>query len=378
MGIKITAYEAVCNLGRNIDEIFSHAVNGDNSYFVTDRELIKGYNLRLGKIDIQLEQINNPVFDTRCNRLAACVLKLLTPQVTELLQKYSKEDIAVIVATTNGSVEEFEKSGLKVHSELGNPAEFVKELLGLNNVAITVSTACSSGAKAFSAAKNYLQSGVSKAVLIIGADSLTKLPLYGFSSLEILSPQPANPFSKNYTGINIGEACACFIVEDTEKAGIEIMGIGETSDVFHSTTPDPEAKEVKKAIEQALSMANIGPEDVDYINLHGTGTLANDTMEAEAVNAIFTDNIPVSSTKPLTGHCLGAAASIEAALCCHLLNNFSGKLFPHVYDSVYNQDLKPVKLVKPEDKYSKCNICVSNSFGFGGTNAIIVLGKNNG
>ena len=378
MGIKITAYEAICNIGLNIDEIFHRAIAGENNHFVLEKNLIKDYSFRLGKIDTELEQIEDPDFNTRCNRLILYVLKLLNPQITELFNKYSKEEISIIAASTNCGVEEYEKSGLKTHSELGNPAMFVKKHLGLNNTAITISTACSSGAKAFSIAKNYLEAGISKAVLVIGVDSLTKLPLYGFSSLEILSPEPTNPFSKNYTGINIGEACTIFVLEDTNNSGIKLLGTGESSDIFHSTTPDPEAKEVKNAILQALHNSGIKPEEVNYINLHGTGTLANDTMEAEAVNTIFGTHTPASSTKPLTGHCLGAAASIEAALCCHLLNNFSGKLFPHIYDSEYNPSLKPINLIKTQNLYDKCNICISNSFGFGGTNAIIVLGKDNG
>ena len=378
MGIKITAYEAICNIGLNIDEIFHRAIAGENNHFVLEKNLIKDYSFRLGKIDTELEQIEDPDFNTRCNRLILYVLKLLNPQITELFNKYSKEEISIIAASTNCGVEEYEKSGLKTHSELGNPAMFVKKHLGLNNTAITISTACSSGAKAFSIAKNYLEAGISKAVLVIGVDSLTKLPLYGFSSLEILSPEPTNPFSKNYTGINIGEACTIFVLEDTNNSGIKLLGTGESSDIFHSTTPDPEAKEVKNAILQALHNSGIKPEEVNYINLHGTGTLANDTMEAEAVNTIFGTHTPASSTKPLTGHCLGAAESIEAALCCHLLNNFSGKLFPHIYDSEYNPSLKPINLIKTQNLYDKCNICISNSFGFGGTNAIIVLGKDNG
>ena len=378
MGIKITAYEAICNIGLNIDEIFHRAIAGENNHFVLEKNLIKDYSFRLGKIDTELEQIEDPDFNTRCNRLILYVLKLLNPQITELFNKYSKEEISIIAASTNCGVEEYEKSGLKTHSELGNPAMFVKKHLGLNNTAITISTACSSGAKAFSIAKNYLEAGISKAALVIGVDSLTKLPLYGFSSLEILSSKPTNPFSKNYTGINIGEACTIFVLEDTNNSGIKLLGTGESSDIFHSTTPDPEAKEVKNAILQALHNSGIKPEEVNYINLHGTGTLANDTMEAEAVNTIFGTHTPASSTKPLTGHCLGAAASIEAALCCHLLNNFSGKLFPHIYDSEYNPSLKPINLIKTQNLYDKCNICISNSFGFGGTNAIIVLGKDNG
>ena len=127
-----------------------------------------------------------------------------------------------------------------------------------------------------------------------------------------------------------------------------------------------------------MKNANLNPSDIDYINLHGTGTYANDLMEATAINEIFGENVPSGSTKPLTGHCLGAASSIEAALCCHLLNNFNGKLFPHVYDGEYNPDFKPVKLVKKDETYKCCRYCLSSSFGFGGTNAIIILGKENG
>ena len=379
MSIKITAYEAVCNLGLNINEAFDKAIKGENNHFILDNTTIENYTFRLGKIETELEQISDTKFNIRCNQLIKYVLSQLKDQITQTINKCSATEIAVIVATTNTGVEEFWDSKNKFHSELGNPAVFIKDFLGLGNVAITISTACSSGAKAFSIARNYLDSNIAKAVLIIGVDSIAKVPLYGFSSLEILTPEPTNPFSKNYTGINIGEACTCFIVEkDSSIEGIEILGIGENSDIFHSTTPDPEAKEVKNAIKQALENARLTTKDIDYINLHGTGTLANDTMEAKAISDIFGDNIPVSSTKPLTGHCLGAAASIEIALCCHLINNFNGKLLPHVFDNIYNKDLSKIKLVKKDDNYSRCNVCMSNSFGFGGTNAIIILGKSNG
>lgn len=379
MGIKITAYEALCNLGLNIDEIYSRAINAEDNHFIIEENLAKNYKFRLGKINLNLNNIENEDYNLRCNNLIMRALFLLENQLKELVDTYGEDEIAVIVATTNSGVDEYEKSKNERHYELGNPACFVKKYLKLNNLAITVSTACSSGAKAFSIARNYLQSGVSKAVLVIGIDTISKVPLYGFSSLEILTPKPTNPFSKNYTGINIGEACACFIVEqNSSKKGVNILGIGENSDIYHSTTPDPEAKEVKNAIYQALDDAGINKNEVDYINLHGTGTLANDTMEAEAINSIFGEKTPVSSTKPLTGHCLGAAANIEIALCCHLLNKFNGKLLPHVFDSKYNTELKPVNLVKKSNNYERCNICMSNSFGFGGTNAIIVLGKDNG
>ena len=378
MSIKITAYEAVCNLGLNINEIFNRALNGENNHFAIDETMIKNCSLRLGKIIRDFPEINDVNYNIRCNKLINHVLNNLEKQISNLFEAYSAEDVAVIVATTNSGVDEFENSRIKFHSELGNPALFVKEKFNLKNVAITVSTACSSGTKAFSIARNYLNTGVAKACIVIGVDSIAKVPLYGFSSLEILTDKPTNPFSENYTGINIGEACTCFILEKGSSCrGIVIKGIGENTDVFHSTTPDPEAKEVKSAIKNALKDANLSPKEIDYINLHGTGTFANDVMEAKAVNEIFGSNMPSSSTKPLTGHCLGAAASIEAALCCHLLNNFNGKMFPHIYDGCYNKQLNLIKLVGEKDVYKKCKNCISNSFGFGGTNAIIVLGKEN-
>jgi len=379
MNITISKYEAICCLGSGINEIYQSALTGNCDCFEIDNKTISNYTFRLGKVKKELPQIEKEEYKTRCNSLVLAVLNMLKDDISVLTEKYGRENIAVIGATTNSGVDEFEKSGNKVHSELGNPSLFVKDYLGLDNIALSISTACSSGNKAFKLADSLISSNVAKAVLVVGVDSVTKLPLYGFSSLEILTPEKTNPFSKNVTGINIGEGCACFIVESSEKAeGIKVLGTGENSDTFHSTTPDPEAKEAKKAVLEALKVANLNPSDIDYINLHGTGTFANDLMEATAINEIFGENIPVSSTKPLTGHCLGASSSIEAVLCCHLLNNFSGKLFPHVYDGEYNPELKPIRLVKKDENFNRCRYCLSSSFGFGGTNAIIILGKENG
>lgn len=378
MDITISGYEAVCNLGSDTEEIYKNAIEGNNGFFEADDETAPNYLLRLGKIRAELPEIKDPQYKTRCNSAILYVLNLLEPKIKELKEKYSPDDIAVICATTNTGVDEFALTNNKEFAALSHPAEFTKKHLGLNNLALSVSTACSSGNKAFGVADNLISSGVAKAVLVIGVDTIAKLPLYGFSSLEILASKPTNPLSKNYTGINIGEGCACFIVEKKDNAkGIDVLSLGENSDVYHPTTPNPEGTEAKECILKALNDADLKPENIDYINLHGTGTFANDLMETKAINEIFGAETPTSSTKPLTGHCLGAAASIETLLCCHLLNNFNGKLFPHIFDGEYNPDLKPVRLVKKDEIFKKCNICLSNSFGFGGNNAIIILGKNN-
>ncbi|MCD7879713.1 MAG: hypothetical protein LUG16_07265 [Candidatus Gastranaerophilales bacterium] len=375
MSVCITKYDAICNLGNSINEIYINAIKGVSDCFETSDTVLGNQNTRLARIKSQLPNIDNEFFNTRCNQLILKVLELVKDKINAIIQNYGKDNIAIVVATTNSGVEEFEHTNQICHSELGNPALFIKKHLDLNNYYATVSTACSSGIKAFSIARNLLNSEYSKAAIIIGVDSITKVPLYGFRSLEILSSKQTNPFGKEKTGINIGEAVSVFVLEK-DKKGIMVMGIGETSDIYHATTPNPEAYEAKEAIKKALLDAKLSPMDIDYINLHGTGTFANDLSEAKAVFDIFGTGVPVSSTKPLTGHCLGAAAGIETALCCALLDNFNKKLFPHIYNGNFDDGLAPIKLVTPQEEFKHCKTCMCNSFGFGGTNAIMILRGN--
>ena len=376
--MKITGYEALCNLGNNIDSIYENAINGNINFFKNLDGYIKESVIRVGLIDEKLSGIEDKNFNIRCNKVLLKNIELMQNKIDKLLNDYPKDKIGVIIATTNSGVEEFETSKNPKHYELGNPAYFLKTYLGLKGFCTTVSTACSSGIKAFSLARDLIDNGVCDAVIIACVDTLSKVPIYGFHSLEVLSNKPSIPFSKNRAGMNMGEASTIFIIEKNAQTGIEIMGIGESSDIYHSTTPDPEAVEVIKAINIALEDAKIKLEDIDYINAHGTGTVANDLMEANAINKIFKDKTPVSSTKSMTGHCLGAAAGIETALCCKLLEKFDGRLLPHIYDNEYDHSLPQIKLVKKGEQYNKCKICMCNSFGFGGTNAILILGSRNG
>ena len=377
MSIVITGYEALCNLGNNINSIYEKALAGNVSCFEDLTGYLKDTTVHAGIIHCELPQIYEPDYNIRSNRLILKTLDLLKEKINSLLDKYSPDKIGVIAATTNSGVEEYEKSHNPAHFELGNSACFLHKHLNLKGFYTTVSTACSSGIKAFSLARDLINNNISDAVIIACVDSFTKLPVFGFHSLEVLSDKPSLPFSKNRKGMNIGEACAIFVVEkDTQ--GIEIKGLGESSDIYHPTTPDPQAKEVIKAISTALTDAKITAEDIDYINAHGTGSSANDLMEATAISAIFGNKTPISSTKPLTGHCLGAAAGIETALCCKLLDDFKGMLYPEIYDGIYDDNLPEIKLVKKEEHYPQCKICMCSSFGFGGTNAILILGQNNG
>ena len=375
-----------------------------------DDTIIKGDKFYFGKLEQDFESIDNERYDLRCNR----ILKYLVDKLD--LSSFRKDEIGIVIGTTNSGVEEFETTENKHHAELGNPAEFLKWYLGTTNYAACVSTACTSGAKAFSTARKLLENGVCKAVIAGGVDTLASMPSYGFHALEVLSHERTNPFSKNRDGISLGEGGALFVVvkaaeqlgseaakrdldakmprgEDAKSVSeidcrvgktqcphkndgairpVTLLGIGETSDAYHSATPDPDGVQAVKAIQDALDDANLKPEDINYINLHGTGTISNDLMEANAIYRVFGDKVPASSTKPYTGHCLGAAASIEAFICYQILKG-ERNLPIHKFDGEYDETLPKINLVTENTPQKDVKVCMSTSFGFGGTNAVVIL-----
>lgn len=372
-----------------------------NGIFITDASavfadkltlndtIIKGGKFYFGKLEKDFEPIDDERYDLRCNR----VLKYLVDKLD--LSGFEKDEIGIVIGTTNSGIQEFEDSENKHHAELGNPAEFLKWYLGTKNYAASVSTACTSGTKAFSTAVKLLQNDVCKVVIAGGIDTLAAMPSYGFHALEVLSHEKSNPFSKNRDGISLGEGGALFVltkdvkmqkcldVKSITNVGricksdneiVALLGIGETSDAYHSATPDPDGVQAVRAIQLALDDAGLKAEDIDYINLHGTGTVSNDLMEANAIYKVFGDNVPASSTKPFTGHCLGAAASIEAFICYQILKG-ERNLPIHKYDNEYDENLPKINLVNSNTENKKINTCMSTSFGFGGTNAVVIMGN---
>lgn len=354
-----------------------------------DDTIIKGGKFYFGKLEKDFEPIDVERYDLRCNR----VLKYLVDKLD--LSGFEKDEIGIVIGTTNSGIQEFEDSENKHHAELGNPAEFLKWYLGTKNYVASVSTACTSGTKAFSTAVKLLQNDVCKVVIAGGIDTLAAMPSYGFHALEVLSHEKSNPFSKNRDGISLGEGGALFVltkdvkmqkcldVKSITNVGricksdneiVALLGIGETSDAYHSATPDPDGVQAVRAIQLALDDAGLKAEDIDYINLHGTGTVSNDLMEANAIYKVFGDNVPASSTKPFTGHCLGAAASIEAFICYQILKG-ERNLPIHKYDNEYDENLPKINLVNSNTENKKINTCMSTSFGFGGTNAVVIMGN---
>ncbi len=257
---------------------------------------------------------------------------------------------------------------------MGTAAQFVRLRSGAQGPAWTLSTACSSSAKALASAARLLRAGVVDAVIAGGSDSLCRFTVAGFSALESVSALRCNPFSQHRSGINIGEGAALFLL--TREIGpVVLAGWGESSDAHHMSAPDPQGQGAIDALQQALKRADWSPADVDYVNLHGTATDHNDAMESLAVSEVLGTGVPASSTKPLTGHTLGASGAIEAALCWMMLaENPLQRLPPHWWDGAVDEALPALSLVAPGTCLARpLRRILSNSFAFGGSNAVLAL-----
>ena len=231
------------------------------------------------------------------------------------------------------------------------------------------STACTSSANALKTAKELLEVGAYENILVLGVDEICLTTIFGFSSLGILSDEMCTPFQNNRKGMNVAEGIGALLLQATKQAdSIELIGAGTSSDAFHIANPDPTAKGAMSAINNALDNASLNPQQIDYINAHGTGTNANDTTEAKAVLEIFGEQTYISSSKSNIGHTLGAAGAIEAIICVKSLQK--GLVPPQINSHDNESSLKFVREVqKKEIKYA-----LSNSFAFGGNNTSLIFG----
>ena len=238
--IYITDYACVCNLGANIKEIFFNAINGDNTKLSLDNTFIKNSRIPIGKVQLNLSEIQERQYDTRSNRLLLHCLKQIN--TNNILKKFNRAKIGIVIATTNTGVEEFAQTKNKFYLEMSNPAEFIKKQLGTEGFTCAVSVSCASGIKAFSLARRLLDNNICECVVVGGTDELAHLAIHGFNSLEVLSDKFSIPFSQNRSGINIGEGAALFVIgkEPSNYNAVEIAGIGESSDAYHYSTPNPD------------------------------------------------------------------------------------------------------------------------------------------
>lgn len=349
-----------------------------------DRSFLVGpVHTRLPKIPSHLSH-----FICRNNQLILAGIQQIEEDVRRAIERYTPERVGIVMGTSTSGVSETEQALLLFSTEqhfppqynytgqeIGSTAEFLTSYLGTRGPAYVVSTACSSSAKVFASARGLIELGFCDAVIVGGADSLCQLTLGGFASLEAMSTTAANPFSLNRDGINIGEAVAVFLMTK-EQSKVQLLGVGESSDAYHMSAPEPNGKGALAAMQAALDDADIGPSAVDYVNLHGTGTKLNDSMESRAVFSLFGNAAICSSTKPLTGHTLGAAGATELGLCWLMLDGDDRHFMaPHQYDGVADPELSPITLGRSSTSPRAINCAMSNSFAFGGSNACIVIGR---
>lgn len=333
---------------------------------------------------------------SRNNRLLWDALAQIEPQIEAAASTYGRERIAVVVGTSTSGVDEnipffrqladgknIGEAEFKQQQQIMSaPADFVRHAYALDNLCYGVSTACTSGARALISAARLLKSGVCDAVVCGGVDTLSPLTINGFHSLGVLSEGIANPFSANRNGINIGEAAAVFVAtRDELPDSLPLLGYGSGSDAYHMSSPRPDALGAMAAFQAALSHGNLTAREIGWINLHGTGTLHNDSMESLAVSQVFGSQTAATSTKPLTGHTLGAAGALEAALLWGTVSrrvNPQGCLPPQLWDGQQDNALPEIALTVAGSRWPEGRrVGASSSFAFGGSNAVLVIGEKN-
>ena len=338
----------------------------------------------VGKVAGKLAPLPSPLeeWDCRNNRLLAAAAAQIRPAIDAALARHGARRVALVIGTSTSGIasgEDAMAAKLKdgafprefsyKQQEIGGTAPLAARLLGVRGPAYTVSTACTSGAKALLAAKRLLDLGLADAAIAGGVDTLCRLTVGGFASLESTSPQRCNPLSRNRNGINIGEGAALFLL-GRDEAPVALAGGGESSDAHHLSAPDPEGTGAEAAMRAALAEAGATPAEIGYVNLHATATRKNDEMESRVMARVFPAGTPVSGTKPLTGHALGAAGALEAAFCYLALTD--GRLPPHVWDGEADPDLPALRVVAKGERLSS-RFVMSNSFAFGGSNASLIF-----
>lgn len=380
-----------CILGgdkNTVLEKLAHGERGDFSLLDVD-----GVMRPAALIDMNtLPKVENPKFDYRINRLSNAALNQIDDSVRKMVDKFGADRVGIFLGSCdNGS--EASLQALRCLKETGSypegyslefqsvefPAQYVAERYGIKGMMEVHSTACASSVSAFVSARNNLYAGNCDAAIVGGVDIAALPVVLGFASLEAMSDKPTNPFSANRSGLTLGDAAAYFVITrescealcKEECRGLVVEGFGESADADHITAPRADGEGAYQAMKAALEDAELEPSQIDYVNLHGTGTKLNDAMEGLAVNRLLGENVPISSTKALTGHTLGASGALETAFCCLALKN---QILPaHLNDGVVDPEIPKVHLVSPGEKPARLKRCLSNSFAFGGCNASLVI-----
>ncbi|MFT3761459.1 MAG: beta-ketoacyl-ACP synthase [Pseudoxanthomonas sp.] len=388
--VSLNELGIVCPLGDGVAAVREglFAADAPHGLAFTDA-LTPGRKLALGLVGAALPDMSDcaPAMRSRNNALLRLAHAQIAAPVRAAIEEFGAHRVAIVLGTSTSGIGEAERAFFAsretgalpddfdyAQQEMGAPSRFLALETGACGPAWTISTACSSGAKALAAAARLLRAGIADAVIAGGADSLCAFTIGGFSALDAVSAARCNPFSRNREGINIGEGAALFLM--TRRPGpVRLSGWGESSDAHHMSAPEPTGAGAVAAIREALRRAQLSPRQIGYVNLHGTATPHNDAMESRAVSEALGGDVPASSTKPLTGHALGAAGAIEAGLCwLSMHDNPAQRLPPHWWDGQADAELPPLRFVAPGERAdAPLKHALSQSFAFGGSNAALLL-----
>ena len=392
MTAYLNALGVICSLGRGPDDVARSLFAGDCSGMQRESGWVPERSLTVGAVKGELAAIPAELHQqkSRNNQLLLEAALQIHDDIDQAIKRYGRERIAVVLGTSTSGIDEASR-GIAHYlqeqqfpadydyqqQELSAPATFLADWLNIGGPAYVISTACTSSARALMSAQRLLDLNLCDVVLCGGVDSLCALTLNGFSALDAVSDERCNPFSANRHGINIGEAAALFVMSKhpADAHGIALLGAGASSDAHHISAPEPNGRGAAQAMHKALNRAGLHPANIGYLNLHGTATQHNDAMESHAVAQVFPLGVPCSSTKPMTGHTLGAAGALEAAFCWLSLTH-GNALAPHLWDGQPDPTLPALHWVMPGQTLaaSPQRCLMSNSFAFGGNNVSLIIG----
>lgn len=327
-------------------------------------------------------------WDSRATRLAWAGLQAdgFLAEVQQARARHGATRLGLVLGTSASTIGVSEAAYAALEADGGFPqaarserlnmmhavTAFVQEALQLQGPAVTVSTACSSSAKALAQAERWLRLNLCDAVVVGGVDALCHSVLFGFAALGLVSPEPCRPFGAGRSGISVGEA-AGFALLERGPGATELVGYGESNDAFHMSSPHPEGLGAERALDDALARAGLQAEAVDYLNLHGTATPRNDEVEAALVARRYRSDVHASATKGATGHTMGAAGMVEALACVLALR--TGWCSGTAHTSAPDPALGPVfgAQWRQAPTQRTVRVAASHSFGFGGNNAVLLF-----
>ena len=381
--VAITAYSLCCGLGRTTNECLAALRSGQRGLRAVPFEV--PFDGLTGTVPFELPPLPESIrqFQSRTAQLAVFHFEEIRPDVARAIERWGSKRVAMVLGTSTGGIFETEiafEQWLQTKSlpkdydyRTRHPfhafTEALAEVSGIGGPRYVVSTACSSSAKALASGRRLLELNLADAVLVGGVDGLCNTTVRGFNSLGVMAAEPCRPFGLDRPGMNVGEAASYLLMERDGPARAWLRGVGESSDAYHMSSPEPEGRGARAAMLQALRQAQLGAERVDYVNAHGTGTRYNDAAEAKALLALFGPDTPVVSTKAYTGHTLGACGAVEATLCIVALEQgwIPAALGSEPQDPEMGIHLPRQVIERP------IRFAISNAFAFGGNNCSVLL-----